>query len=102
MQTVTIAGKYCESGDVLIDNVALPALEVGDLLAVPMTGAYCLAMASNYNLALRPAVVIVSDGRARLVRRRETYSELVRSDVFDFPESAQVDEERLSAMKGSL
>ena len=101
-RTVTIAGKYCESGDVLIDDLLLPELKVGDLLAVPMTGAYCLAMASNYNLALRPAVVMVGDGRARLVRRRETYADLLRSDIFDFPESAQVDEPRLSAMKGSL
>ncbi|HEX5992417.1 MAG TPA: diaminopimelate decarboxylase [Thermomicrobiales bacterium] len=102
LRTVTIAGKYCESGDVLIDEVLLPELEVGDLLAVPMTGAYCLAMASNYNLALRPAVVIVGDGSARLVRRRETYTDLLRSDIFDFPESSEVDEPRLSAMKGSL
>ena len=63
LQTVTIAGKYCESGDVLIDDASLPELEVGDLLAVPMTGAYCLAMASNYNLSPRPAVVIVADGQ---------------------------------------
>jgi len=102
LQSVTIAGKYCESGDVLIDNAQLPELNAGDLLAVPMTGAYCLAMASNYNLAPRPAVVIVGDGRARLVRRRETYADLLRSDVFDFPARAQVDEPRLSAMKGSL
>jgi len=77
-------------------------LKEGDLLAVPMTGAYCLAMASNYNLALRPAVVMVGAGRARLIRRRETYTDLLRSDIFDFPESTQVDEPRLSAMKGSL
>jgi diaminopimelate decarboxylase len=87
---------------VLIDEVLLPELEVGDLLAVPMTGAYCLAMASNYNLALRPAVVIVGDGSVRLVRRRETYTDLLRSDIFEFPESSEVDRPRLSAMKGSL
>jgi diaminopimelate decarboxylase len=102
LQAVTIAGKYCESGDVLIDDAALPALEVGDLLAVPMTGAYCLAMASNYNLSPRPAVVIVANGHPRLIRRRETYADLLRSDVFDSAASAQVDEPRLSAMKGSL
>jgi diaminopimelate decarboxylase len=102
LQTVTIAGKYCESGDVLIDDALLPELEVDDLLAVPMTGAYCLAMASNYNLSPRPAVVIVADGRARLIRRRETYADLLSSDVFDTPESAQTDEPRLSAKKGSL
>jgi diaminopimelate decarboxylase len=102
LQTVTIAGKYCESGDVLIDDVLLPRLEVGDLLAVPMTGAYCLAMASNYNLSPRPAVVIVADGQAQLIRRRETYADLLNSDIFDTPESAQTDEPRLSAKKGSL
>jgi diaminopimelate decarboxylase len=102
MQTVTIAGKYCESGDVLIDDALLPELEVGDLLAVPMTGAYCLAMASNYNLSPRPAAVIVGDGQARLIRRRETYADLLRSEVFDSAESAQIDGPRLSAKKGSL
>lgn len=102
LQTVTIAGKYCESGDVLIDNAPLPALDAGDLLAVPMVGAYCLAMASNYNLAPRPAVVIVAHGSARLIRRRETYDDLLRSDVFDAHPSAQADEPRLSAKKGSL
>jgi diaminopimelate decarboxylase len=102
LQRVTIAGKYCESGDVLIDDALLPELEVDDLLAVPMTGAYCLAMASNYNLAPRPAVVIVADGLARLIRRRETYADLLRSDVFDTPQSARTDEPRLSAKKGSL
>jgi diaminopimelate decarboxylase len=102
LQTVTIAGKYCESGDVLIDNVSLPELDAGDLLAVPMAGAYCLAMASNYNLSPRPAVVIVADGRARLIRRRETYDDLLRSDVFDPPASDRLDERRLSAKKGSV
>jgi len=78
---VTIAGKYCESGDILIDNVFLPPLRAGDLLAIPMAGAYCLSMASNYNLAPRPAVVLVSDGDARLIRRRETYEDLMRSEL---------------------
>jgi diaminopimelate decarboxylase len=102
VQTVTIAGKYCESGDVLIDDALLPQLEVGDLLAVPMTGAYCLAMASNYNLSPRPAVVLVGDGCARLIRRRETYADLLSNEIFDASESAQIDEPRLSAKKGSL
>jgi diaminopimelate decarboxylase len=102
LETVTIAGKYCESGDVLIDNASLPELDAGDLLAVPMAGAYCLAMASNYNLSPRPAVVIVADGRARLIRRRETYDDLFRSDVFESPDHARFDERRLSAKKGSL
>src|SRR5918993_214528 len=101
-QAVTIAGKYCESGDVLIDNASLPELDPGDLLAVPMAGAYCLAMASNYNLSPRPAVVIVADGRARLIRRRETYDDLLRHDLFESPVDTRLDERRLSAKKGSL
>jgi diaminopimelate decarboxylase len=99
---VTIAGKYCESGDVLIDSVSLPQLDAGDLLAVPMAGAYCLAMASNYNLSPRPAVVIVAHGRARLIRRRETYDDLLRNDLFESPVDARLDERRLSAKKGSV
>jgi diaminopimelate decarboxylase len=102
LQTVTIAGKYCESGDVLIDSASLPQLDPGDLLAVPMVGAYCLAMASNYNLSPRPAAVIVARGSARLIRRRETYDDLLRNDVFDSHSSARADEPRLSAKNGSL
>ena len=80
-ETVTIAGKYCESGDVLISDARLPRLEPGEVLAIPAAGAYCLAMASNYNLSLRPAIVFVRDGRARLVRRRETYEDLMACEV---------------------
>jgi diaminopimelate decarboxylase len=80
-ERVTIAGKYCESGDVLIKEIELPKLWAGDVLALPASGAYCLAMASNYNLSLRPPVVLVRDGRARLVRRRETYEDLMRTDI---------------------
>lgn len=80
---VTVAGKYCESGDLLIDDIALPPLESGDLLAVPAAGAYCLSMASNYNLALRPAAVLVNEGEVRLIRRRERYEDLVRHDLVD-------------------
>lgn len=80
LETVTIAGKYCESGDVLIERVALPHCAYGELLAVPAAGAYCLAMASNYNLALRPAVVFVEDGVARLVQRRERFADLIARD----------------------
>jgi len=82
-ETVTIAGKYCESGDILIRDIALPRLEAGDLLAVPASGAYCLSMASNYNHAPRPAVVLVKDGNARLVRRRETYDDMMQYDVWE-------------------
>jgi diaminopimelate decarboxylase len=80
-ETVTIAGKYCESGDLLIEDIRLPALVPGDLLAIPATGAYCYAMASNYNFATRPAVVFVEDGVATVVRRRETYADLQALDV---------------------
>ncbi len=80
-EIVTIAGKYCESGDLLARDVALPPLRPGDLLAMPAAGAYQIAMASNYNMALKPAIVVVRDGVARLVRRRETYDDLMRTDV---------------------
>jgi diaminopimelate decarboxylase len=79
--TVAIAGKYCESGDVLIRAARLPMPRVADLVAVPGSGAYHLSMASNYNLAPRPAVVLVGDGRARLVRRRDSYEDLLRNEV---------------------
>ena len=78
---VAIAGRYCESGDVLIQRVRVPLPRAGDLIAIPSAGAYQLSMASSYNMAPRPAVVVVADGRARLVRRRETYDDLLRSDV---------------------
>jgi diaminopimelate decarboxylase len=76
-----IAGKHCESGDLLIERVSLPEPRRGDLLAVPATGGYTLAMASNYNAALRPAAVLVSGGRARLIRRRETIDDLLALEV---------------------
>ncbi len=79
-ERVTIAGRYCESGDVLIRDIELPKLWSGDVLAVPASGAYSLPMASNYNLTPRPAIVLVREGQARLVRRRETYDDLMRQD----------------------
>jgi diaminopimelate decarboxylase len=75
--TYTVCGKHCESGDVLIDRVALPAPRRGDLLAVPATGAYTLGMSSNYNGVTRPAAVLVGGGEARLIRRRETIDDLL-------------------------
>jgi diaminopimelate decarboxylase len=81
-ETVTLAGKYCESGDLLVNDARLPRTEPGDVIALPASGAYCLPMASNYNMALRPAVVVVNDGDARLIRRRETYDDLLTTDVF--------------------
>jgi diaminopimelate decarboxylase len=73
-----IAGKHCESGDVLIDMVELPDPQRGDLLAVPATGAYTLAMGSTYNGVPRPAVVLVRDGASRVIRLRESTADLLR------------------------
>jgi diaminopimelate decarboxylase len=81
IERVTIAGKYCESGDILIDGIELPKLVRGDLLAVPATGAYCLPMASNYNHSPRPAVILVSNGKSRLIRRRESYEDLLAAEI---------------------
>ena len=78
---VTIAGKFCESGDILIRDINLPPVSAGDIIAVAVCGAYCLPMASNYNAAFRPAVVLVRKGRARLIRRRETLEDLTRCDL---------------------
>jgi diaminopimelate decarboxylase len=82
-ETVTIAGKYCESGDLLVKDARMPRTQPGDVIALPASGAYCIAMSSNYNMALRPAVVAVRDGAAQLVRRRETYADLMATDVFE-------------------
>jgi len=82
-ENVSIAGLHCESGDVLIDDVLLPDPRSGDLLAVPATGAYALAMSSNYNATPRPAAVLVADTEARLIRRRETIDDLL---AFEYQE----------------
>ncbi|MEB3196561.1 MAG: diaminopimelate decarboxylase [Candidatus Sericytochromatia bacterium] len=79
-ERVTIAGRYCESGDILLSDVDLPPLVAGDLLAVYGTGAYTYAMASQYNRVGRPAVLLVSDGRADLIAARESLDDLVRLD----------------------
>jgi diaminopimelate decarboxylase len=73
----TVCGKHCESGDVLVERASLPEPRRGDLLAVPATGAYTLAMASNYNALPRPAAALVTGGSARLIRRRETIDDLL-------------------------
>ncbi len=80
-ETVTLAGKHCESGDVLLKELALPASAPGDVLVVLATGAYNASMASNYNRIPRPAAVLVQGGRAELVQRRERPDELLRYDV---------------------
>ncbi|KPL59724.1 diaminopimelate decarboxylase [Rossellomorea vietnamensis] len=79
--TVSVAGKCCESGDMLIWDLPLPVTEAGDILAVFCTGAYGYSMANNYNRIPRPAVVFVEDGEARLAVRRETYEDLITHDI---------------------
>jgi diaminopimelate decarboxylase len=79
--TVTIAGRYCESTDILIKDAEMPQLRSGDVICIPASGAYSLAMSSNYNYNVRPAVVLVRDGEARLIRRRETYDDLLATEV---------------------
>jgi diaminopimelate decarboxylase len=78
---VTIAGKFCESGDILVKDINLPPVSAGDIIAIPDCGAYCLPMASNYNSSLKPAIVLVKEGEARLIRRRETFGDLIRCDL---------------------
>ena len=80
-ETVTIAGKYCESGDILASDIMLPVVESGDVLAIPAAGAYCPSMASNYNLNPRPPIVLVKDGKSRLIRRRESFQDMMIADV---------------------
>jgi diaminopimelate decarboxylase len=80
-EPVTVVGRHCESGDVLVDGVRLPDPRVGDLLGVPATGAYCFTMANNYNGTRRIPVVFASAGAARLVVRRETWADLLARDV---------------------
>jgi len=80
-ETVTIAGKCCESGDILIRDLETPALESGDILAVYGTGAYNYSMSSNYNRHTKPALVVVHKGESRLVIRRETYEDLIRNEM---------------------
>ncbi|MGJ0845346.1 diaminopimelate decarboxylase [Tissierella praeacuta] len=78
---VTIAGKCCESGDILIWDLKVPTLETGDKLAVLSTGAYNYSMSSNYNRIPRPAVVMISEGKDRLIVKRETYDDILRNDI---------------------
>lgn len=80
-ELVTIAGKCCESGDILVDDVNISIPETGDILAVFSTGAYCYTMSSNYNRIGRPAVVFVNNGDARVVCKRESYDDLIRNDL---------------------
>lgn len=78
----TVAGKCCESGDMIVKDIMLPKAEAGDILAVFSTGAYNYSMASNYNRIPRPAVIFVKNGQSRLVVKRESYEDLIKNDVF--------------------
>jgi diaminopimelate decarboxylase len=78
---VTIAGKLCESGDILVKDISLVSVHPGDIIAIPVCGAYSIPMASNYNAIPRPAIVMVNEGRARLIRRRETYQDMMSLDL---------------------
>ncbi len=78
---VTVAGKFCESGDILVKDINLPPVSAGDIIAIPDCGAYCLPMASNYNSSLKPAIVLAKEGKAHLIRRRETFDDLIRCDL---------------------
>ena len=81
VRDITLAGKLCESGDIIIEKGKLPkSTEVGDIVAVTTTGAYCYTMSSNYNRMMRPAVVFVKDGKAKVAVKRETLDDLIRND----------------------
>ena len=80
-EIVSLAGKYCESGDILIKDIKLPVLETGDMIAIPSSGAYAPSMASNYNLNPRPPMVMVLKGESRLIRRKEEYQDYLIFDV---------------------
>jgi diaminopimelate decarboxylase len=79
-ETLTLAGKHCESGDILVQEARLPQTEPGDILVVMGTGAYNYSMASNYNRLPRPATVLVNEGEAQVIIERETYRDLLRQD----------------------
>ena len=85
VRDITLAGKLCESGDIIIEKGKLPkSTEIGDIIAVTTTGAYCYTMSSNYNRMMRPAVVFVKDGKAKVAVKRETLDDLIRNDeIFD-------------------
>jgi diaminopimelate decarboxylase len=81
VKKVTLAGKFCESGDILVEEISLPPVYTDDIIAIPDCGAYCLPMASNYNTSFKPAIVLVKDGKARLIRRRESFDDIINLDL---------------------
>jgi len=78
---VSIAGPYCESGDIVIENLPMPALKEGELIAIPVAGAYHLSMSSNYNGARRPQVLMIEEGKVNVLLRRETADDLLKRDL---------------------
>ncbi len=81
-EIVTLVGKFCESGDYLIKDINLPTLNQGDIIAIPSSGAYAPSMASNYNLNPKPPIVMLKGGDPTLIRRRETYQDMMSTDVW--------------------
>ena len=79
-ECVSIAGPYCESGDIVIEDLLMPNVKEGDLIAIPVAGAYHLSMSSNYNGARKPAVLMLDDGRVTQMLRRETVADLLSKD----------------------
>jgi diaminopimelate decarboxylase len=77
----SIAGKYCESGDILAGDVTIAPVIAGDIIAMPVNGAYAIPMSSNYNMVPRPAIVLVNDKKSRIIRQRESYDDLMRLDI---------------------
>jgi len=80
-ERVSVAGPYCESGDVIIQDLLMPRVEEGELIAIPVAGAYHLSMSSNYNGARRPAVLMLEEGSAKLIIRRETVQDLLKNQL---------------------
>lgn len=84
-ELISVAGPFCESGDVIFEDLQMSTIKTGDLIAVPVSGAYHLSMASNYNGARKPAVLMLENGNARLIQRRETIEDLLRRDLSLYP-----------------
>ena len=81
IETITLAGRFCESGDILIENIKLPKLEEGDVICVYDTGAYGYSMSSNYNRVLKPACVLVNNSQSDIIIKRETLEQLIENDI---------------------
>jgi diaminopimelate decarboxylase len=78
---VTISGKFCESGDILIRDMIMPKINRGDIMAIAVAGAYSIPESMNYNAFFKPPVIMVKDGKAKLIRRRETLADITRCDI---------------------